>query len=209
MGQYYNILLKEENKNSIVYNRDLIVNGKKEYTLAKLTEHSWWLNPMVNAIAEKIYNCEKSVQLIWMGDYADSFIEKGETFNGLTYADIRKYHKRCWGDKSKKHAVTETEFTLDGKFLINETKEVYIDCSKYFKKCAVKDANGIEWCMHPLPILTCIGNDLGGGDYRYPTQDSTMELVGSWAFDKISIDDDLIPFYDEITPIFKEEAMIY
>ena len=32
MGQYYNILMKEENKNTVVYNRDLIVNGKKEYT---------------------------------------------------------------------------------------------------------------------------------------------------------------------------------
>ena len=53
MGQYYNILMKEENKNTVVYNRDLIVNGKKEYTFAKLMEHSWWLNPMVNAITEK------------------------------------------------------------------------------------------------------------------------------------------------------------
>ena len=36
MGQYYYILMKEENKKSAVYNRDLIVNGKKEYTFAKL-----------------------------------------------------------------------------------------------------------------------------------------------------------------------------
>jgi len=102
MGQYYNILMKEENKNTVVYNRDLIVNGEREYTLAKLMEHSWWLNPMVNAITEKIYYADKPVQLIWMGDYATDFIQKGETFNGLTYNDICKYHNRCWGEKSKK-----------------------------------------------------------------------------------------------------------
>ena len=207
MGQYYNILLKEENKNTIVYNRDLIVNGKKEYTLAKLMEHSWWLNPMVNAITEIIYNSDKPIQLIWMGDYANDFIQKGETFNGLTYDDIIKYHKRCWSEKSKKRAVKETEFTLDNKFLVNHTKEIYIDCTKYFKTNAMKSKyDGFEWCVHPLPLLTCIGNDLGGGDYRYPTEDSTTDLVGTWAFDKISIQDDLIPFYKEITPVFKEQG---
>ena len=66
--------------------------------------------------------------------------------------------------------------------------------------------DGFEWCVHPLPLLTCIGNDLGGGDYRYPTKDSTTDLVGTWAFDKISIQDDLIPFYKEITPVFKEQG---
>lgn len=207
MGQYYNILMKEENKNTVVYNRDLIVNGEREYTLAKLMEHSWWLNPMVNAITEKIYYAEKPVQLIWMGDYATDFIRKGESFNGLTYNDICKYHNRCWGEKSKKKAINTTEFTLNDKFLVNHTKEIYIDCTKYFKTSAMKSKyDGFEWCIHPLPLLTCIGNDLGGGDYRYPTEDSTIDLVGTWAFDKISIQDDLIPFYQEITPVFKEQG---
>ena len=207
MGQYYNILMKEENKNTVVYNRDLIVDGKKEYTLAKLMEHSWWLNPMVNAITEKIYYADKPVQVIWMGDYATDFIQKGETFNGLTYNDICKYHNRCWSEKSRKRAIKTTEFTLDDKFLVNHTKEIYIDCTKYFKTNAMKSKyDGFEWCIHPLPLLTCIGNDLGGGDYRYPTDDSTIDLVGTWAFDKISIQDDLIPFYKEITPVFKEQG---
>ena len=207
MGQYYNILLKEENKHSVVYNRDLIVDGKREYTLAKLMEHSWWLNPMVNAITEIIYNSDKPIQLIWMGDYANDFIHKGETFNDLTYNDIIKYHKRCWNDSSKKRAVKETEFTLDNKFLINHKKEIYIDCSKYFKTSAIKSKyDNFEWCIHPLPLLTCIGNDLGGGDYRYPTEDSTIDLVGTWAFDKISILDNPIKEYTEILPIFKEQG---
>ena len=37
MGQHYNVVIK--NKNTIIaYNRE--VDGK--YTMAKLTEHSWW-----------------------------------------------------------------------------------------------------------------------------------------------------------------------
>ena len=100
MGQYYKVIVRRNGKDK-VYNRD--VDGN--YTMAKLMEHSWWLNPMVNAITEKIYYADKPVQVIWMGDYATDFIQKGETFNGLTYNDICKYHKRCWGEKSKKKAV--------------------------------------------------------------------------------------------------------
>ncbi len=202
MGQYYYILMKEENKNTVVYNRDLIVNGKKEYTMAKLTEHSWWYNPMVNAIVEKIYLAKNPVQIIWMGDYACDFINEGETFNGLTYNKIQKLHQRCWGDDSKTDVLFSTEFTLNDIYIVNHTKKQYIDCSLYYKNSLMKDG----WCLHPLPLLTCIGNGLGGGDYRYPTDNSTTELVGTWAYDKITITDNPIADYEEIQPIFKEKG---
>lgn len=202
MGQYYNILMKEENKNTVVYNRDLIVNGKKEYTMAKLTEHSWWYNPMVNAIAEKIYLTNNPVQVIWMGDYACDFIEENEEFNGITYNKLQKLYERCWSDNKKTEPLFSTEFTLNDTYLVNHTKKQYIDCSLYYKNSVMKD----DWCLHPLPLLTCIGNGLGGGDYRYPTDNSTTDLVGTWAYDKISISDNPINDYEEIYPIFKEKG---
>lgn len=58
--------------------------------------------------------------------------------------------------------------------------------------------------MHPLPILTCIGNGLGGDDYHSPTDDSTDEYIGAWAWDEISIEDKPIEGFTEISPIFKE-----
>ena len=41
MGQYYNVLLKEGKKASVAYDRFLIVKGERQYTMAKLMEHSW------------------------------------------------------------------------------------------------------------------------------------------------------------------------
>ena len=40
MGQYYRPILKINNRIEIL-NRDLIIDGEKEYVMAKLTEHSW------------------------------------------------------------------------------------------------------------------------------------------------------------------------
>ena len=201
MGQYYRVLEKEGNKRLVVYNRNIIVNGKEEYMMAKLTEHSWWLNPFVNAICEKIYNNNHS-RIIWMGDYADQFAsELEDNHNGLTKAKIKSYHKRCWGEDVNTIAIPTTEFTLDNKYLINHTKREYINCSTYYKESEMED----EWCLHPLPLLTCIGNGLGGGDYRRPTLGSSTELVGMWAWDEISITDEPISDYTEIFPIFKED----
>ena len=203
MGQYYRVLEKENNKRLIVYNRNIIVDGKEEYMVAKLTEHSWWYNPFVNAVCEKIYNDARKSRIIWMGDYAKQFASNLEgTHNGLTPLKIRRYHKRCWATDSTTFSIPSTEFTLEGKYLINHTKKEYINCSTYFENSVMTD----NWCMHPLPLLTCIGNGYGGGDYKSPTLGSSIELVGMWAWDEISIDDDPISEYTEIFPVFKEEG---
>lgn len=203
MGQYYRVLEKENNKRLIVYNRNIIVDGNEEYMVAKLTEHSWWYNPFVNAVCEKIYNDAHKSRIIWMGDYANQYASNLErTHNGLTPLKIRRYHKRCWSTDSTTFSIPSTEFTLEGKYLINHTKREYINCSTYFENSVMTD----NWCMHPLPLLTCIGNGYGGGDYKNPTIASSTELVGMWAWDEISIDDEPIIDYTEIFPIFKEEG---
>ena len=63
-----------------------------------------------------------------------------------------------------------------------------------------------DWCIHPLPLLTCIGNGLGGGDYTDTTDDSTEDYVGYWAWNKISIADTAPDDYTELSPIFKENG---
>ena len=85
MGQYYKVLKKEGNGKLTVYNRNIIVDGKEEYMMAKLTEHSWWYNPFVNAVCQSIYESAKRSRIIWMGDYADQFADNlVEPHNGLT-----------------------------------------------------------------------------------------------------------------------------
>ena len=203
MGQYYRVL-EENNGELIVYNRNIIVDGKEEYMMAKLLEHSWWYNYFVNAICEKLYNNEKPSRIIWMGDYADDYANDLEgDHNGLSEETIKAYHKICWGDDEKTIAVPSTEFTLKDKFLVNHTKREYITCSEYFDENVSNDG----WCIHPLPLLTCIGNGYGGGDYRFPSPDSTYDIVGIWAWDEISVEDESpTEDYAEIFPIFKEEG---
>ena len=93
MGQYYKVLKKEGNGKLTVYNRNIIVDGKEENMMAKLTEHSWWYNPFVNAVCQSIYENAKRSRIIWMGDYADQFADNlVEPHNGLTKKKIKHYH---------------------------------------------------------------------------------------------------------------------
>ena len=174
MGQYYRTLLKEGNGKLTVYNRKIIVDGQEEYMMAKLTEHSWWYNPFVNAVCQRIYESAKRFRIIWMGDYANQFADNlDEPHNGLTPKKIRHYHKRCWREPDESIAIPTTEFTLDGKFIINHSKREYITCSDYYKESVMGDG----WCLHPLPLLTCIGNGFGGGDYTRPTTGSSADIL--------------------------------
>lgn len=202
MGQYYRALVKKQNGRIDAYNRYVIRNGERDYTPAKLTEHSWWYNDFVNAVCLAVYNRKEKNRIAWIGDYADTFLayRQLKTFNGLNNKQIKRLTKRCWDCEGLD--VEPTDFTLDGLYLINHTKQEYIDCSAYFKTSNMNDG----WCFHPLPILTCIGNGLGGGDYSYPTDDSTEEYVGYWAWDEISIADKPEPKFTPIYPVFKEKG---
>ncbi len=200
MGQYYRAIVKKQNGRFDVYNRNVVRNGKSEYTFAKLTEHSWWYNDFVNAVCLDLYCRKERNRIAWIGDYATEFLRCKEikTFNGLDSTKIRMLAKRCWNCDGKD--VDENDFTLDGLYLINHTKKEYINCTAYYQRSEMTD----KWCLHPLPILTCIGNGLGGGDYCSPTIDSTEEYIGYWAWDEVSIENQPPIDYTEIEPVFKE-----
>ena len=207
MGQYYNVLLKEGNKTPVVYDRHLIINGKREYTMAKLMEHSWIGNFFVDTICEKMYESASSFRIIWMGDYADTVFRYGDTKNlKLTESEVCRFYDRCWDESTKTRAIKKADFSFHNKFLINHTQKLCIDLDKYYKTSVMNTKYGDDWCIHPLPLLTCIGNGLGGGDYTAPTANSDTELVGSWAWDEISINDEPIPEYLDFCPIFKERG---
>ena len=205
MGQYYRAIVKKHNRRNVVYNRYVIQNGKPEYMMAKLTEHSWWRNDFVNAVCLDIYESKEKRRIAWIGDYAESYLDNigADSFNGLNQKQIKRLTEQAWGCNGI--SVAPTDFTLDGLYLINHTKQEYIDCTKYFNASIMRSKYD-DWCMHPLPILTCIGNGLGGGDYHSPTDDSTDEYIGAWAWDEISIDDKAPTDYTEIKLIFKEKG---
>lgn len=175
MGQYYNVVIK--NKNTIItYNRE--VDG--EYTMAKLTEHSWWYNPFVSSITTLLY--KNPCKVAWIGDYS-------KEINPILF-------EFAWGDEVEKHSIHQDEMYLDGKYLVNHTIEAYLDCDKYKARC-----NNSDWILHPLPLLTAVGNGLGGGDYYGINKDQ----VGGWAWCTISVEDDIPVGYKELEYIFRED----
>ena len=171
MGQYYNIIIKEKGQRKVrAYNRRL--DG--EYTMAKLTEHSWYLNEMCNAIAEQIYH--RPSRIAWVGDYAN------EDGDNLTL------YKHAWPKNDKYEPLHKTEFTLNGRFIVNHDKKLFLDCWWFLAHC-IMESTDYDWIMHPLPLLVALGNGRGGGDYRGINAD----MVGCWAWDTLEIVD-----YDEI-----------
>ena len=166
MGQYYRPILTNANGYERVYNRN--VDGA--YTAAKLMEHSWWYNEFVSTICNKLF--KNPMKVVWVGDYADG----ADVTNGIETDELTRLCEKAW--KGKGNGVTKNELFLDDLFLVNHTKHIYVDCNEYNKECNKKG-----WCIHPLPLLTAIGNGLGGGDYR----GCEAWQVGSWANDVISI----------------------
>ena len=174
MGQYYMAILGDPHGlNCKVFDRS--VDG--EYEFAKLMEHSWMENRFVTAISEMLY--KRPGRLAWVGDYAED-----SDFEALKTTAL--YVPNCevvWGAGVKKHGVSSTDFTLDGKFLLNRETKQFIDMDAY--KLASTDKHG--WCIHPLPLLTALGNDRGLGDFH--EGGVGYEFVGSWAWQLIAISD--------------------
>ena len=182
MGQYYQTILKDKEGKFYCYEADWI----------KLTEHSWFFNPTMNAVAKKML--KKPMYVAEVGDYADE-----DDFN-YNKEFVEKY------GHIKETTVKNCNFNLFGYFLINHTKKEFLNVTKYVmnyaKNSKETDADNLIWIIHPLPLLTAIGNGKGGGDYR----GTNMEYVGIWACDLIEVSDEMPNRceYKEILPFFEE-----
>ena len=174
MGQYYHIILKRKGEKT-VHAYDRTIDG--EYTMAKLMEHSWYLNPMVNAICEKLYH--KPSHIAWVGDYYNETEEEKELWK-LAYGTK--------GNKRKYEMLHGTEFTLNGRYIVNHTKKLILDCWQYLADSIRQnpDEQYYSWVVHPLPLLVALGNGRGGGDYR-GKDNINVDEVGTWAWDVLEI----------------------
>lgn len=145
----------------------------------------------------------KETHILWLGDYAE--LDGLSSLEGLSacFARVvqRSWLKQALQDPNRKEidiGNTNPDFSLINKFLINTTKQEFINCTTYYNCNHDVD----DWCIHPLPLLTAVGNGEGGGDYFGVNN----ELVGRWAGDALYIDDEepVEPF-KEIFPIFREK----
>lgn len=209
MGQYYTpveILYLNDGTHFIIYSFSCQVKGLGHNSV-KLIEHSWWNNEFLTNFCARLYERSrennKETHILWLGDYAE--LDGLSSLEGLSacFARVvqRSWLKQALQDPNRKEidiGNTNPDFSLINKFLVNTTKQEFINCTTYYNCNHDVD----DWCIHPLPLLTAVGNGEGGGDYFGVNN----ELVGRWAGDALYIDDEepVEPF-KEIFPIFREK----
>ena len=190
IGQYFMPILGDSyGLNCKVFDRS--VDG--EYMLAKLMEHSWWNNPFCNSFANRLYKTKGRV--CWVGDYAG---EEGDFDFNLNFAFYTPSYKEVWGETVILHSSKSTNFTLDNKFLLNHDTKEFIDLNEYKEKSVDDDG----WMIHPLPLLTAVGNDRGSGDFH--EGNIGYEFVGIWAWHLLSISEKVPRGYKKFEVVFKE-----
>ena len=196
MGQYYVPTII--NKNGVeTFNAHHYNNGYK------LMEHSWVGNYLVQAVITRLYN-NPSI-LFWMGDYAElDDITKKAAEAALFDYNIsigKQFILDVHSDKYDKPAIPEKDFIYP-KYFINHTAKVYFDIDKCVSKLAEIAPEDDGWVVHPLPLLTAVGNGRGGGDY-YSELDK--QFVGNWAGDVIETAYEVPDGYCENIYYFRED----
>ena len=184
MGQYYTpVIIKDDKiKTFNCYDYD---NG------AKLMEHSYLRNNFTEVVVKQLFN--KKARLAWVGDYAEPSDVKNELAEKFIEAEQKDAQYRV----KPKHNPMENSY---GLCFINHSKKEYFYMDDY-----VENLPKSKWklIIHPLPLLTAIGNGKGGGDY----QGLNMNLIGRWACDEIEvktwIDEKKNPEYKNITSMLK------
>lgn len=236
MGQYYTPVVTQNNKTILFGLRTALLtdedraefkrNPYSNYHGAKIMEHSWWGNDLVNGVVKRLYN--KKGRVAWVGDYTSDITDRvvsndgteaplspSELYSGGIYD--RDENGKIKRDENGYNIITEQlpdnvkkmevvrynpNFKLDGKFLINLSKKEYLDLSAYKERSVTDDG----WCVNPIPLLTSTGGDQGGGDYHEGLID--QNYVGTWAYDELIIKDTLPRYAKDFTPlniIFNEE----
>lgn len=152
----------------------------------KLTEHSWIENDFVNGVMETIE--ENPSTVAWVGDYADDIRDFDGRYTEEVYAS-------AWHDDCRDRPFERIPVTHDDGYIVDHSKSEYVDLKRYV---AANVENG--WCVHPLPLMTAIGNGRGGGDYWGRDED----MVGRWAMDVIEYTHEEPDGYAEISPRFEK-----
>jgi hypothetical protein len=204
MGQYYRPAIIAPDGRILILEPHAFDGG------AKLTEHSWISNWLVNAVYSLIYKSPKRVA--WIGDYAYQDYNPAEEpyARVMPLRKFKKYYNAAWGKKYKalpialfsKSDLTILNHDTQGMFLVNHSQSIYIDIAAYIRDNTVKGGGWEGWCMNPLPLLTACGNGRGGGDYGrdYPGYAD----VGVWAFDSLEYTDKAPDGYTEAKYYFDE-----
>jgi len=218
MGQYYKAYVRNDEgekvfcpQNAIYMTKNGIEDSAKivnpswdvmdpnsfhsNFSGLKLTEHSWLENDFVNGVLEAIW--DKPCRVAWVGDYADDT----DDFYGYYTEDV---YKSLWSDEYEPELPFEKVPSIhETGFIVNHDRGQYLDLARYAKVLAFSPTwgEGSTWVIHPLPLLTAIGNGRGGGDYSGVNE----SMVGMWAMDLLSFTEERPKCTDEVLIPFIED----
>lgn len=199
MGQYYKptAIAKASSKKPIKW--QLLCYDFDE--LAKLMEHSYVGNYLVQAVEYLLAKEKEGISFAWSGDYAEKYKDYGD--NLFSIGDDAESCRK--GFKMLQDDGVLAEFTgLLGKtcyrmatpktykYVINHSKKMYVE---------IPPQRAGELTIHPLPLLTCESNGLGGGDYY---AEKGKEYVGAWKYDRISVGDEVPDNFEKLDVTFEE-----
>lgn len=176
MGQYYEAILKFKNG---IFMKIEPKGG------AKLTEHSYTENDFVLRVCDLIQT-NGATNLAWIGDYSkidDSEDELtremiNKSINNKFFSLVEIFDMSCSEFVKRKVLKISENLKKNEYTIINATTGEFINMKDYVFHNQEKD-----YILHPLPLLTAIGNGRGGGDYYGENE----KLIGSWAGNKFYI----------------------
>ena len=187
MGQYYRQAI-EQDGNLDIFDAQTV----NDWNGRKLMEHSWIGNSFMDAISERIHN--KPANIVWCGDYPD----EPQDFVTIDWINYETIYPKDGREPQRLEELPE-RFDYSHKYLVNHTNKCYVDFDLYMSKCKDKDG----WILHPLSLLTAVGNGRGGGDYHEDCVDYYM--VGAWAGNNIEITDKVPDGYELENVRFSED----
>lgn len=117
-------------------------------------------------------------------------------------ASIKEYKKKFGEDIFKDYVIHDESFTLEGTFLVNHDTKEYLSLDDYKKRATKKYAGNWVKSVHPLSLLTAVGNGRGGGDFH--GDNIGADDVGRWAWNLISVEDEPPKGYKRLDIAFIE-----
>lgn len=192
MGQYYKALIERKGKVSLY-----------DVGYCKMTEQCWQNNVTLGRVAAMLL--KEPARVAWIGDHSEGLPAAMRKPDGKHVA-----YNIAWGESAWEPKRLKTEpLDLHGLFLASHDKREYMDCgsvidssldAELYSRYLHVDESAFHY--HPLPLITAVGNGLGLCDYR----GKSMDAVGRWAWDLISVERTPPQGYWEIRPVYQEAS---
>ena len=206
MGQYFKPCLIDKKNKSV----NISLRWIDFLCGAKLMETSYVGVHALNLFEQILYKLNKngSHLVAWAGDYEPGLNDDGTAVSGKTYTNSCSVDKpKDWPDNIKSLVsvnenppyklcegtdVYKVNEYIYFPYVINHTKKQVVKIPDY-------DENGYK--IHPLPLLCATSNGMGGGDYF---SDVCAEFVGAWAYDAVTVGNEIPNGYELMDVEFKE-----